>query len=341
MTELPGPLPDPGTRSPQRAATHRRQIALRIAKFAITAIVFVCLYFAIRNDLRKADPGLWSRTQVNWLLVAGAGVCLAGMNTVQMLRYRSLLHAYGTTPTWRQMAAIAWIPPLGKYLPGSIWALGAAIAMLKRFGINAAIAVSVVIMVDAFSEVVGLVISTPLLMRRPIASEFPSARWLAPPLLVAGIVVLMPPVFNRLLKFALRKLRRPPLERMPRWGEYLAPVLSAIAQWMFAGGALWLMTRAVAPIELARLPQFTMIAACAMAIGYLVFFTSAGIGPREWIFLTLLPPMLADAPAGTVTIVTIAMRLMQIIVEVALAGLGAWMLRLEGHRVTSAAPGRL
>lgn len=313
--------------------TPSRKWLFRGLKFGALAVVFIFLFLAIRRDLSKADADLWKRTNVNWLLVALSGVCLAGMNTVQMVRYRSLLRAYGTHPTWRQMASIAWIPPLGKYVPGSIWSLGAAIAMLKRFGINAAIAVSVVIMVDAFSEVVGLIISTPLLMRPPIATEYPSARWLAPPLLIAGMLVLMPPVFNRVLKWALQKLKRPPLERMPTWSEYAVPILSAVAQWLFAGGALWLMARSVAPVEFARFPQFVMIASCAMAIGYLVFVTSAGIGPREWIFLTLLPPMLANAPAGTVTIVTIAMRLMQIVVELLLAALGAWMLRIENRRL--------
>jgi glycosyltransferase 2 family protein len=325
MTESLSPHSSPLPRVRWRGS----KIAIRVAKFAIAFIVFACLYFAIRNDLRKADPGLWSRTQVNWLLVAGAGLCLAGMNTVQMIRYRSLLRAYGAHPTWRQMAAIAWIPPLGKYVPGSVWALMGAIAMLRRFGINAAIAVSVVIMVDAFSEVVGLIFSVPLLMRPPIVNEFPWARWLAPPLLLAGIAAIAPPVFNRLLAYALRKLKRPPLQRMPTWGEYVVPVMSAVAQWLFAGGALWLMTRAVTPLDFARYPHFVMITSCAMAIGYLVFVSPGGIGPREWIFVTLLPPMLADAPGGTVTIVTVGMRLMQIVVEVALAGLGWVALRGE------------
>jgi hypothetical protein len=334
MTESLPPHPSPLPRLRGRGRT----VAFRIAKFAIVVVVFLFLYLAIRRDLSKADPDVWSRTHVNWLLVAASGLCLAGMNTVQMLRYRSLLYAYGAKPTWTQMVAIAWIPPLGKYVPGSIWSLGAAIAMLKRFGINASIAVSVVIMVDAFSEVVGLIISTPLLMRPPIADRYPSVRWLAVPLLVAGIVAIAPPVFNRMLKRAMKKLKRPPLERMPTWGEYAVPVLSAVAQWLFAGGALWLMARSITPVDFARYPQFVMIASAAMAIGYLVFVTSAGIGPREWIFVTLLPPMLAGAPAGTVTMVTIGMRLMQIVVEVALAGLGMIALRETGKHETLAPP---
>lgn len=326
MTESLTPLSDHIEPTPADA---RRKLLFRLLKLAALGVVLVFVYLAIRKDIAKAPPGLWSRLDVNWLLVLAAGTCLAGMNTVQMVRYRSLLCAYGANPTWTQMAAIAWIPPLGKYIPGSVWSLGAAITMLRRFGINAAIAVSVVVMVDAFSEVVGLTIATPLLMRPPVSTEFPSVRWLAPPLLILGIIAMAPPILNRLLRVALEKMKREPLDRMPTWGEYVVPVLSAIAQWLFAGGALWLTARALTPVEFARYPQFVMIAAAGMAIGYLVFFTPAGIGPRDWIFVTLLPPMLMGAPAGTVTIVTIGMRLLQIVVEFALAGLGMIALRAE------------
>ena len=126
--------------------------------------------------------------------------------------------------------------------------------------------------------------------------------------------------------------RRPPLDHLPTWAEYAVPVLTALAQWLLAGGALWCMTRSIAPISPGLYVQFTMIAACALAVGYLFFLAPAGIGAREAIFLLLLPPLLTDAPTGTVAIVTLAMRLMQIVVELSLAGVGAAMLKLEDRR---------
>ena len=300
---------------------------LTIAKFAVLGIVFLFLFLAVRRDLAKADADTWRSLDVNWWLVLAAAGCLAGMNTVQMVRYRSLLEAYGAAPTWRQMAAIAWIPPLGKYIPGSVWALAGAIGMLKRFGVNAAVAISVVLMVDAFSEIVGLIFSTPLLMRPPVSDKYPWAGLLAGPFLAIGVIAMAPPVFNRLLAFALRILKRPPLEHMPTWSEYVVPVLSTVVQWLFAGGALWCMTRSVLPtLSVHQFPQFVMIASCAMAIGYLVFLAPGGIGPREVIFWALLGEWL---PPGILTIVIAGMRLLQIAVELLLAGLGAWMLRLE------------
>ena len=315
--------------------TRTKKLLINVAKWTILAVVIVYVVLAMRHEFAKTSRADLVRLQPDWRLTIAAGLCLVGVNSVQMIRYKSLLRAYGAAPTWTQMAAIAWIPPLGKYVPGSVWALGAAIAMLKRFGVNVVIAVSVVVMVDAFSEIVGLILSVPVLLHPPVSDKFPAGKWLAPVFLLAGVVALAPPVFNRLLALALRIFKRPPLARMPTWGEYVVPLLTAIAQWLFAGGALWLMTRAVAPVPFGAFPQFVMVAACALAVGYLFFIAPAGAGPREVIFVTLLPALTPGAPAGTVAIVTIAMRLLQVIVELALAGVGALMLRFERREATA------
>ena len=315
--------------------TPTQKTLVRLAKYAVLTVVIVYVVLAMRHEFAKTTRADLLRLQPDWRLTIGAGLCLVGVNSVQMIRYKSLLRAYGASPTWTQMAAIAWIPPLGKYVPGSVWALGAAIAMLKRFGVNVVIAISVVVMVDAFSEIVGLIVAVPVLLHPPVSEKFPAGKWLAPIFLIAGVVALAPPMFNRLLAFALRLFKRPPLTRMPTWGEYGVPVLTAIAQWLFAGGALWLMTRAVTPVPASAFPQFTMVAAAALAVGYLFFIAPAGAGPREVIFVTLLPALTPGAPAGTVAIVTIAMRLLQVVVELALAGFGAIVLNAQGRSTTA------
>lgn len=331
MSESLSPPADPLTPAPNTRSPFKRY-GVPLLKFAIAAVVLWYVVRAMRAEFTKTTSEDLAHLTPNWLLVIAAALCLAGMNTVQMIRYRSLLLAYGARPTWTQMLAIAWIPPLGKYVPGSVWALMGAIGMLKRFGINVAIAISVVLMVDAFGEIMGLILSVPLLMRPPISEHIPGGKWTAPLLLTVGIVTLAPPILGRLVQLALRIIRRPPLSRLPTWGEYVVPVLSAIAQYVFAGGALWLMTRSVAHVSPLDFPWFVMVAACAMAIGYLFFVAPGGLGVREWIFLALLPPLLpTDAPHGTVAIVTIGMRLLQVIVELSLAGLGAIALRKTDH----------
>ncbi len=312
-----------------------RTIVLNLLKYALLIAVLWYVVQTMRNELGKASAADLSALRPDWLFIFAAGLCLIGVNSVQMISYRSLLRAYGASPTWRQMAAIAWIPPLGKYLPGRVWALMGAVAMLRRFAINVAIAISVVIMLDAFNVMMGLIISSPLLMQSPVREIVPAGRWLGPIFVTCGVLALSPPVFGRVLQTGLRLLKRPPLERMPRWGEYVTPVFCAIAQWLFAGGALWLASRSLTTVNAGDYPRFVMTAACAMTISYLAVFTVAGLGVREAIYLALLPALLSGAPVGTCSIVVIAMRLLQTIVEVMLAGFGAWMLKIETSKTKS------
>lgn len=310
-------------------SSRTRKILLNVVKYALIAAVLWYVVATMRTELAKVNADDWAALKPNWLLMTLAGLCLMGVNSVQMISYRSLLRAYGASPTWRQMAAIAWIPPLGKYLPGRVWALMGAIAMLKRFAINVAIAISVVIMLDAFNVLIGLIISSPLLMQPAVAKVVPAGKWLGPVFVACGLIALSPPVFGRVLTLGLKLLKKPPLERLPRWIEYATPVTCAVAQWLFAGGALWLASRSIAPVHAGDYPQFVMTAACAMTISYLAIFTVAGFGVREAIYLAMLPPLLGQGPTGMISIVVIAMRVLQTLVEAMLAGFGWWMLKLE------------
>ncbi|HQY89864.1 MAG TPA: hypothetical protein PK402_14515, partial [Tepidisphaeraceae bacterium] len=85
----------------------------------------------------------------------------------------------------------------------------------------------------------------------------------------------------------------------------------------------WCMCRSITFVDPKLIPQFIVIQACAMTIGYLALIAPGGFGVTEAIRLLALGPLLPDAQVGTVSIVVIAMRLMQIGIEVGLAGVGA------------------
>jgi len=78
----------------------------------------------------------WKTVHFRPLPVVGAVLLLLAVPPVQMLSYRTLLSAYASPPAWRFMPAIAWVPPMGKYLPGA--SVVGAMYMLRRLGASAA-----------------------------------------------------------------------------------------------------------------------------------------------------------------------------------------------------------
>lgn len=305
---------------------------MALLRFAIFAAVLGFVGWALVVQFRRVE---WSAVSFKPLPVLLATVCLVGVSTVQMISYRFLLAAYVVPPPWRAMAAVAWIPPLGKYVPGKVAALLGAMYMLRRFSVPAAVAVSVVLVLDGLAVIAGLICGSPLLLWEPVRRVLPGGWIYCGVMIIAGITCLHPAVFGRLVNFGLKKLGRPQLPRMPDVAHYLVPVLCAFAQWLLAGLGLWWMSRSVAEVPVDRIGLFISIAALAMTISYLAIFAPGGLGVREAIYLGTLSAIPGIGPKAA--IIVAAMRITQTLVELGLAGVGTVLLRRSDGLVAPAA----
>jgi glycosyltransferase 2 family protein len=302
-----------------------RQRIITAVKLTLLAVVLVFVVRAIAHDLGKVDDWSAFRPNVPWLLACG--VFSLGVPLVQMLGYRALLGAYGHVLPWRHMAGVAWVPPLGKYVPGKVVALLGAMAMLRRMGIPIAVGATVVLMLDALAVLTGLITATPILLTPELTARSPWIVPIAVACIVGGAVVLHPTVFVSLLNLLLRKLKRATIDQAPTLAGYLAPVLLAFAQWLFAGAALWCAVRAFNDVPIGHIGSCIALAACAMTISYLALFAPGGLGVREGIYMLMLPRLLQAEGAGTVALVVVTLRLWQTAIELTLAGTGWWLSR--------------
>ena len=315
----PNPLPE-GEGSMQQPRPSARLKSL--LRWLLFIVVLAFVGYALSKQIAQVN---WRDVRFRPLPIALAAMCLLLVPLVQLLSYRTLLGAYAAAPPpMRLMAAVAWVPPLGKYVPGKVASLAGAIYLLRRFGIPAAIALGVVLVMDGLAVVSGLGVGSPLLLWEPVRRVVPSA-WIACAIVVtAGVICVHPAVFGRLLNFALRKLKRPPLARMPDLRHYLVPVLCAFAQWALAGAALWFIANAVTSVPAARLPLFISIAGLGYTISYLMLFAPGGLGPREAIFHAALSTVIAP---GFSAVSVVMMRLVQTLTELLAALVGVWMLK--------------
>jgi uncharacterized membrane protein YbhN (UPF0104 family) len=140
---------------------------------------------------------------------------------------------------------------------------------------------------------------------------------------LVGLALLHPRVFVGLLNVALRWIGRQPIAQVPPVSRYLWPVLASFGQWVMAGLGLWCMTLAVMPVDATLIPLFIASAALAMTISYLAPFTPGGIGIREGLYLLALGPVVGPR----VAIVVVAMRVIQTLIEIVLAAVGAAVVR--------------
>jgi uncharacterized membrane protein YbhN (UPF0104 family) len=306
------------------SASSRRQTARIVTaiKWIVCLIVVVYVGFALAGHIRKID---WGTVQFRWSFALLAGVCFALVTVTQIIAYRFLLAAYGTAPSWPQAATLSWLPALGKYVPGKIAALSGTVYLLRRFRISAPVALSVALMADAIAVLTGLIVASPTLRLPEIRAILPGG-WIWSALMIAvGLICLSPPVFTRLLNIVLRKLKRTELRATPRLRHYALPLLAAVMQWILWGLVLWLTSRSLRPIAISRLPSMIYLISLANTIAYLAVFSPGGIGVREGVLLGGLTPLIGNAGA----VVVIAVRLIQTVVEILLAGAGVLILRQQ------------
>ncbi len=254
-----------------------------------------------------------------WPLV-GTFVMLIAVAMIQAVSYRTLLGAFATAPAWRAMPTIAWVPPMGKYIPGG--AVVAAVAMLRRLHIPVPVAVAVVLVQDGLAQLAGLIFSVPLLWWQPVSDRVPWAKILAMPAIAAAALCLWPTIFAFLINTLLRLLKKPPLPRTPAAREYSIPMACAFGQWVLHGAGLGFILHSVTGVSpLTSASEFLLLmsfAALSQTLGYLAFFAPGGLGVREAVLLACLTPLVGPLAAVIVPIRAIA----QVVVDLTMGAIG-------------------
>ena len=309
----------------------RHKLARRYVKWAVAAIVLLFVGRALYRQIAEAST---HEVAFRWPFALLAVVSLTGLYGSLMASERSLLKAFaGVRVPLRTMMAVAWVPLAGKYVPGKVAAVAGAVVLLRRVGVATATGLSIFVLLDAMPILTGSVLSGLLAfnddLRQLVNRTVPLAWVVLAAAVVGGVVCVQPPVFRRLVNFALKLLRRPPLPHVPKLRDYAAPAAWSLGQWAGNSGAIFLMCVAFAPPGqspgLRELPDVVGITALVMCVSYFsAFVTPSGLGVREGLMLPLLSTLLPPPAAAAVTV---AMRLAHTLVELCLCGVGLLMLR--------------
>ena len=236
---------------------------------------------------------------------------------------------YGTFLSWRAGLTdlgvrlhvvggmrVFFLGQLGKYLPGSIWPAVTQMRLGRDYQVpqRASGAAVVVFMLMVIGT--GLLVGVPVipLLGAGAAEEY---HW---PVLVLplAMVLVAPPVLNRLIALALRVARRPPLPAPLSSGGILRVAGWSIAAWLLYGVQVFVLARQLgAEGGWLLLMQCTGAFAVAFASGPLLLVVPAGAGVREAALLLLLGPTITAPRAAVIAVVS---RLLFIVGDLAWGG---------------------
>ena len=178
---------------------------LRLAVLVVFAGALACALAAQWGTVR---PLLG---QLSPASLAGALAAVLGGILATFLCWREVLADLGARLPVVAGARVFFLGQLGKYLPGSLWPVMAQMELGRDHRVperasGSAVGVFLLVLVGTGLAVVAA--AAPLL-----GPDAVHAYWLLLAALPLALLVLVPPVLNRLLALVVRLARRPPLPR--------------------------------------------------------------------------------------------------------------------------------
>lgn len=244
--------------------------------------------------------------------VAAAAVLILGGLYINMLSWRSVVIALGRPIGYAPAARVFFTSQIAKYIPGGIWPIVASSRLGRAAGLPATVSVISMSIALLVGVTVGAVYAVGALYLSPAIRE---NYWWAPVLLlVCGLVVLLPPILNRVIAVTLRLVRQ---ESMPpvRRGAFAAAVLWSVVSWAMLGLALASLVASLVPLTPGAVVLCVASYAIAWVAGFLVLIAPAGAGVREVVLGLALATFL---PASAVLGIVVVDRLLMTFGDVAM-----------------------
>ncbi len=284
----------------------RRALALRAVGLVIVLIAVTLCVRALISQWAEVRAALLT-AELRWIGAAVVAAAL-GMWFLALLWFRCLTVfgaqvGLGSTTSW------FFAGELGKYLPGGIWpVVGRGEFARRGGGVPRSLGYATTLL-SLGLMCVGGAMACALFVPFMLGDDI-GVRWelLVLLLLPAGIVVVHPAVFSRIL-LLVDKLSKGRISlQAPSWGRMLGLIAVSAPAWLLVGASAALVTKGLGfEQEPARI---AFAAVSAWIVGFLIIPVPAGAGVRELMFL--LVSGLAGGPAVAVAAVS---RLTYILVD--------------------------
>ncbi|MBO9523886.1 MAG: flippase-like domain-containing protein [Nocardioidaceae bacterium] len=290
----------------------RLRIALRVA---FLAAVLVFAWASLRGRWDEIGSAL---RQTSALGLAGAlALVLLGLLATGFLWLLLMSRLDASVPVLDGLA-IFFLGQLGKYIPGSVWSIGAQADLARRHDVPPRATVAAGLLFLGYHVDTALLAGSATVLTGGLDADWPDQLfWLA---LAAGLVGLVPGVVRLLgQRVAGRDVRIDVLAT-------LRIVLLLAVAWASYAGALVLLVPGAPWGDLVALGGAF---ALGYAVGVVVVLAPAGVGARETVFVLLLTPVLGVGPA---TALALLARVVHTVADAVMA-LGWWATSRGGARV--------
>lgn len=299
--------------------TLKKIINSPIVRWVFLAIALIGLLWVIIRNWDSLVDAL--AVLPAWIAVGSAMLAVVYV-FFTLWSWRVILADLGSDLGWGASVQLFGVSQIGKYIPGGVWNIVAAAQIGRDYRIPARRSATAMTLAVLISLLSGTGIGVITVLGTSVTLQVPT--WLIVTLLVALIVLLTPPVLNRLIAFGFKLLKRPaPEHQMTARGLAIATLLAIIA-WCVAGVQIWLLAIGFGmQLDVTGLLLSVGAYALAWVVGFLVVFVPAGTGVRESVLGLFFSGILSS---GGVLAVVLVSRIVMTVADLMFAGIGALLM---------------
>lgn len=284
----------------------------------LTILFYVVLAYFFIKYIASLDFSTLAHAQFMPLYAVYAAItALAARYLMSYIWVRILRSLHGTGVSWSRnliyVYAKSW---LGRYVPGKLpWILG-KIYFASKYGIpKDKLAVSSLL--EAGIQTVSMIVFSMLILAfdsrlNVIDNQISVLMYVSG---FVGIALLVPPVFNYVLKTTYRVIKKgKAIAHVDvSWSTIIHGSWQYMAVSVLSGLSLFFLAKSVYP-ELQMEHMLFIIGAGTLAsvVGMLAIFTPSGLGVREGIMLALLAVIL---PPEIALVIVVATRLWEVVMD--------------------------
>lgn len=301
------------------------KVASRSAYRAIKFALFLGIIAYVSLELvARLQVDFLASVSLNWSFLLAGALCALLSLALFAVVYREAQFFFQREAKWLPAVLVAWISPLGKYLPGKIGSLLGAVWIYRQYGTDASVATSILLLSTGAALYACLFLLLPAAaMGDSFVEAFGFAGVLPWVVMVAGLVFAVPRLFLLPINALLRWMGREPVAVVLSYPRYLVLVSLGVVQLVLAGTAFWLTANGVAEVGVADWYQMTAAYTVAGVVGMFAFFAPGGLGVREGLLLLLLESVI-EGPQLALTVILIRLSLIFCEVMLALLGVVLW-----------------
>jgi len=295
-----------------------RKSLWRVLQWLAALLILFFWGRAVRNNWGVLAGYPW-HISPTWLALSLAFLGVQALLLATL--WRRLLALCGVALPRRQGNALWLQSQLARYLPGGVWEVATRVVMGRRLGIGALV-MSAVYGLELALQILsaGVFLGAALALR----SERPPTSYLVlvVVLVLASLLVLLPPVFNPLVRWGLRVLKRPAVSVQVTYRASLGLFGAYLLAHALSGLGFVLFLRGVGPLSWSQAPQLALAYVGAWLFGQVAVFVPTGIGVREGALGLILGSRYSFV---AITTLALGFRLLIAVRDLVMAFYGKWL----------------